>query len=174
MQPIWEITIRNKQLSWTFFSTFTRKLASVALPAQKVPSIVQDTSQARDLHHWQNAYVHMVRNMSLWGVGSSAQSLNSAQDWEGNLLLICSQCRAHRSKYFMQSGNDHTHIPCLLLPGTQKLEIRVTLEGLRSLTVLWRMPWCLLVLASGLRIAGIPVKANDLYITSECLWVFTK
>lgn len=113
MQPIWEITIRNKQLSWTFFSTFTQKLASVALPAQKVPSIVQDTSQARDLHHWQNAYVHMVRNMSLWGVGSSAQSLNSAQDWEGNLLLICSQCRAHRSKYFMQSGNDHTHTPCL-------------------------------------------------------------
>lgn len=36
---------------------------------------------------------------------------NHIQNWEGKLLLICSQCKAHRSKYLMQSRNDH--IPCL-------------------------------------------------------------
>lgn len=113
MQPVWEITIRNKEPSWTLFSTFTRSLPQWLSPPRMFQALFRTPHWPGASIRWQKAHVHMARNTSLWGVGSSAWSLNSVQDWEETPLLICSQCRAHRSKYLTQSGNDHTHTPRL-------------------------------------------------------------
>lgn len=154
----------------------------MALTAQKVPSTVGEASLARGLHLFAKGPCPRgkKRNMSLWGVDSSTQCLNSVQDWEGNLLLICSQHKAPRNRYLMQSGNDHT--PCLgLCYCREHQNLKQSRFGgilwallLCLLTLLWWMLWCLLMLASGLGIAGVSVEATDLYVTLECLWVFIK
>lgn len=99
--------------------------------------------------HWHRAHVHMARNMSPWGVDSSAQCLNSVQDWEGNPLLICSWCKAHRSKHVMQGENDSTS-----WLGLQNLTAKSLWRD--SLSLPAHLPCfdecsgaCLLVLASG-------------------------
>lgn len=89
----------------------------MAPTAQKVPSIIEETSLARGLYPLVKGPCPHSKKQ-LWGVDMSAQCLNLVQDGEGNLLRICSQSKAHRSKYLTQSGNNHT--PCLGLSNCQE------------------------------------------------------
>lgn len=168
--------------SWTLFRPSLEGSPQWLSLPRKFPALLGKPHWPGASIYLQKVQVHVVRkeNMSLWRVDSSAQCLNSVQDWEGNLLLICSQHNAPRNRYFMQSRNDHT--PCLgLCYCREHQNLKQSRFGgicwallLCLLTLPWWMLWGLLVQASGLRIAGVSVEATDLYVTLECLWVFTK